>query len=67
MSMNVSNIIAENMWQLVNNEGYKEDSLHLMLNHEFSKNDEKDEFIYDQHKEETSKDNQGSAVDSCNP
>ena len=32
-----ANIIAENMWRSVNDEGYHEDSLHSIIDHRFSK------------------------------
>ena len=41
-----ANIIAENMWRTVNNEGYHEDTLHLIVDIRFCKNAVKDEFIY---------------------
>ena len=44
-----ANIIAENMWRSVNDEGYHEDSLHSIINHRFSKNAEKDGYVYDRH------------------
>lgn len=42
-----ANIIAENMWRLVNDEGYHEDSLHSILDHKFSKKAIKDGYVYD--------------------
>ena len=42
-----ANIIAKNMWRLVNNERYHEDLLHLILDHKFSKNAIKDGYVYD--------------------
>ena len=42
-----ANIIAENMWRLVNNEGYHEDSLHLIIDHRFSKNALTDGYVRD--------------------
>ena len=44
-----ANIIAENMWRLVNNEGYHKDSLHSIIGHQFSKNAEKDGYVCDRH------------------
>ena len=42
-----ANIIAENMWQSVNDEGYHEDLLHAILDHGFSKNVVKDGYVCD--------------------
>ena len=42
-----ANTIAKNMWQLVNNEGYHEDSLHLIINHRFRKNAVTDGYVRD--------------------
>ena len=43
-----ANIIAENMWRSVNNEGYQEDSLHSVVDIRFKTNAVKDTFMYDQ-------------------
>ncbi len=45
----VANIITENMWRSVNNEGYHEDLLHAILDHQFSKNAKKDGYIHNRH------------------
>ncbi len=45
-----ANIIAENMWRSVNDKGYHEDSLHLIIGHQFSKNAEKDGYVHDRHR-----------------
>ena len=41
-----ANIIAENMWRICNNEGFYEDSLHLIVEIRFCKNAVKDGLIY---------------------
>ena len=41
-----ANIIAKNMRRTANNEGYHEDSLHLIIDIQFCKNAVKDKFIY---------------------
>ena len=42
-----ANTIAENMWRLVDNEGYHRDSLHSILEYKFAKNAVRDGLIYD--------------------
>ena len=42
-----ANVIAENIWRSVNNDGHQEDSLRLILDHKFSKNVIKDGYVFD--------------------
>ena len=42
-----ANILAENMWQSMNDEGYHEDLLHAIIDHWFSKNAKKDGYVHD--------------------
>ena len=46
-SINAANIIAENMWRFVNDEGHYKDSLHSIVDHKFSKNAIKDGYVFD--------------------
>ena len=43
-----SNIIADNMWRSMNNEGYQEDSLHSVVDIRFKTDAAKNALMYDQ-------------------